>query len=136
MISTPTSKNIRLTISVTPEVHATFERFAKAAGMSLGRAMGEWLGDTVEAAELLAHQLERARAAPKLAIREMHSFALGLADDTGDLMKQMTAKGKADRASVHAQRAPVTGRLPIPPSCNTGGKLPGRSTPKRKGGSL
>lgn len=122
MTSTPTLPSIRLTISVTPEVHATFQRFAKASGMSLGRAMGEWLGDTLEGAELLASQLERARAAPKAAIREMHAFALGLSDETGALMKQISAKGKADRASVHAQRAPVTDRQPIPPSSNTGGK--------------
>ncbi len=118
MTSTTTPDSIRLTITVTPEVHATFQRFAKASGMSLGRAMGEWLGDTLEGAELLASQLERARAAPKAAIREMHAFALGLTDETGALMKSITEEGR--RARLDAQASP--GRDALPPSSNTGGK--------------
>jgi hypothetical protein len=120
MTSTLTPKDIRLTITVTPEVHATFQRFAKAAGMSLGRAMGEWLGDTLEGAELLAAQLERARAAPKAAIREMHAFALGLTDETNALMRKMTEEGRAAHGGASAPSRAV--RSSIPPSSNTGGK--------------
>ena len=102
--------------------------------MSLGRAMGEWLGDTLEGAELLATQLERARAAPKAAIREMHAFALGLADETGALMEQVMAKGKADRASVPALAgASARAATLTPPSSNTGGKVPKRAQQKRGG---
>ena len=124
----PTAKNIRLTISVTPEVHETFQRLAKASGASIGRAMGEWLGDTIEAAQYVALTMEKARAAPKAAIREMHAYALGLADETGAMMDQIRSKGAADRASVAAKavakdRAATPSPL-IPPSCNTGGKLP------------
>nr|CRY96500.1 hypothetical protein [uncultured prokaryote] len=119
MTSTTTPDSIRLTITVTPEVHATFQRFAKASGMSLGRAMGEWLGDTLEGAELLATQLERARAAPKAAIREMHALALGLTDETGALMRKMQEDGRVARRD--AQASPRAAR-PIPPSSNTGGK--------------
>jgi hypothetical protein len=122
-MTSTTTPSIRLTITVTPEVHATFQRFAKASGMSLGRAMGEWLGDTLEGAELLATQLERARAAPKAAIREMHAFALGLADETGALMNQVMAKGNADRASVPALAGARARPAIAPPSSNTGGKV-------------
>ena len=31
-----------------------FTRIAKATKMPVGRAMGEWLGDTIEAAQLMA----------------------------------------------------------------------------------
>lgn len=116
MTSTPSPQNVRLTITVTPEVHETFQRFAKAAGMSLGRAMGEWLGDTVEAAEFTATKMEQARAAPKIVMREMHAYALGLADETGHLMNKIREKGVAERSGA--------ARGSLPPSSNTGGKVP------------
>lgn len=118
MTSTPSSQNVRLTITVTPEVHETFQRFAKAAGMSLSRAMGEWLGDTVEAAQFTATKMEQARAAPKVVMREMHAYALGMADETGQLMDQLREKGRAERSA--AARAPAADL--IPPPSNTGGK--------------
>ena len=111
----PTPKNIRMTISVTPEVRDAFERFAAAAGMSMGRAMGEWLGDTLEAIEFTALKMEQARAAPKVVMREMHAYALGLADETGQLMDQIRAKGVAERSEA--------ARGTRPPSSNTGGKV-------------
>jgi hypothetical protein len=121
MTSPTSTESIRLTITVTPEVHATFQRFAKASGMSLGRAMGEWLGDTLEGAELLASQLERARAAPKAVIREMHAFALGLSDETGAMLQRVTEKAKEQRGAL-ARDAHPAAPSPIPPSSNTGGK--------------
>lgn len=130
MAYTPSSPdNIRLTITVTPEVHATFQRFAKASGMSLGRAIGEWLTDTLEGAELLASQLERARSAPREVIREMHSFALGLSDETGALMKKVTEEGRAARAGA---RAPAGVAGPLPPRLVIrGGKSPSKTLGKR-----
>lgn len=118
MTSTPTP-NIRLTISVTPEVHQTFQRLAKATGMSIGKAMGEWLGDTIEAAEFMTSKVEQARAAPAIVMREMHAYALGLADETGAMMENIRQKGVADR-QVLARDARAD--QSIPPSSNTGGK--------------
>jgi len=128
---TPTAQNIRLTITVTPEVHETFQRFAKAAGMSLGRAMGEWLGDTVEAAEFTAEKMEQARAAPKIVMQEMHAYALGLADETGQLMDSLRKKGRAERSA--AARATLADKGTHPPSSNTGGNV-NESTRKRSSG--
>ena len=76
----PTTEPVRLTITVTPEVHAAFRRLADASGMSMGKAMGEWLGDTLEAVEFMAEKMEQARAAPRLVMQEMHAYALGLAE--------------------------------------------------------
>ena len=121
-MNTPPTQNIRLTITVTPEVHEVFQRFSKAAGMSLGRAMGEWLADTVEAAEFTASKMEQARAAPKVVMREMHAYALGLADETEALMEQIRQKGKSDRVGASVARTP--GQTSRPPSSNTGGKGP------------
>ena len=122
----PPTKPPRVSVPVTEEVLQVFQRLAAASGMSTGKAMAEWLTDTVEAAEYMAQTLERARAAPKVVVREMHAYALGLADETGELMRQIAKKSEADRAGGRASAAPHagTGGLPIPPSCNTGGKLP------------
>lgn len=91
----PPEPNIRLTISVTPEVHTTFKRLADASGMSIGRAMGEWLGDTIEAAEFMASKMEQARLAPRLVVQEMHAYALGAADEMTALLKDIRTGKKA-----------------------------------------
>ena len=128
--SSPT-KPPRVSVPVTAEVLAVFERLAKAGNMSTGRAIAEWLGDTVEAAEFMASTMERARASPKIVVREMHAYALGLADETGEMMRNLAKKGEADRlkravgSGGDAPAAPeVPAASPIPPSCNTGGKVP------------
>ena len=85
----PEQKPIRVTVPVTPEVQAAFQRLAAASGMSTGRAMSEWLSDTMEGAVTMAEMLEKARRAPKQAVSEMHAYALGLADMTSDLMDNL-----------------------------------------------
>lgn len=133
-------KNIRLTISVTPEVHAGFERLAAASGTSMSKCMGEWLSDTLDAVEYTASMVEKARLAPKMVMREVHAYALGLADETGSILdalragqsigeavsaapKVQLAKGGSRAAGAGAEAG--AGRLAaIPPSCNTGGKVP------------
>lgn len=133
----PPTKPPRVSVPVTDEVLQVFQRLAAASGVSTGKAMADWLGDTVEAAEYMAQTLERARAAPKVVMREMHAYALGLADETGDLIRQISKKGEADR-----QRSRASGALPsdaadeqFPPLCNTGGKLPKRAAKRQPKGS-
>jgi hypothetical protein len=130
----PKPKKIRLTISVTPEVHAAFLRLAKAGNMSIGGAMGEWMGDTLEGVEYMASTMERARAAPNLVMKEIHAYALGLADETGSLMRQISEKGRAERAVAASAVAAPGGGSPFPPSLNTGGKVPKKTTKPNKGG--
>lgn len=103
--------------------------------MSTGRAMADWLADTVDAAEFMAEKMEQARAAPKVVMAEMHAYALGLADETGDLLRRVREKGNADKARTPGQADAGTSvrawaASKVPPSCNTGGKVPkgGRST--------
>lgn len=117
----PDRKPIRVTVPVTPEVQAAFQRLAAASGMSTGRAMGEWLADTVEGAETMADMLEKARRAPRQAVSEMHAYALGLADMTSELMDNLrrsdggkagaAAAGQAQRPAAAAPAAPD----PLPP---------------------
>lgn len=122
---------VRLTISVSPEVHDTFTRMAEAGGMSVSRAMGDWLGDTLDAAEHMATLMERARAAPKIVAREMHSYALGLADETTALMAKLREKGAQDPRGAGAAPAGAGPARSSPPSGNTGGKVPPE---RRRGG--
>ncbi len=118
-------ERVRLTISVTPEVHQTFSKLAKASSVSLSSAMGDWLADTVEAAAFMAEKVAQARAAPKIVMREMHAYALGLADETGELLERVRAKGAEPVGKRSAAGSP--------PSSNTGGKVPRqKAKPKRR----
>ena len=117
---------VRVTVPVRQDVLETFQRLAKAGSMSTGRAMGDWLADTLDAAEFMAEKMEQARAAPRIVAQEMHAYALGLADETTALMQRVKAKGKQARPRGGTAGAPGGGPAsPTPsPSCNTGGKVP------------
>lgn len=126
----------RTTIPVDNEVLAVFQRLAKAANMSAGKAMGEWLKDTVEAAELMASTMERARAAPKIVTAELHAMMLGMADQTKELQdKYSKFKGALPGADDSGKRSAVASdhgsAEVVPPPCNTGGKLPVK--PRKQG---
>lgn len=114
MNTTPTK--LRVTVPVTAEVQETFKRLAEASGVSVGKAMGEWLADTMEAAVAMADLMEKAREQPKLAMRELHGYALGLTDVTQGILDGLGRAGSAVN----------------PPVSNTGGKLP--QTPKKAKG--
>lgn len=102
MRTPPKSKpqTVRLTIPVSVEVHSTFERLAKASGMPIGRAMGEWLADTLDAVTFMADAMEKARYAPKMVAQELHAYAQGLTDEAGQLMQRLMEKGREDRADA------------------------------------
>ena len=129
---------VRVTVPVRSDVLETFQRLAKAGSMSTGKAMGEWLADTSDAAQFMAQKMEQARAAPRIVAREMHAYALGLADMTSDLMDNLrrrsgggktgAATGTAGGGTVAAPVAPA----PLPPrTVIRGGKSP--RTPKKPG---
>ena len=92
--------------------------------------MAEWLKDTLDASQYLAHTLERARAAPKLVAQELHAYAMGMADESGSFLAKIKAEGKrgaAAAASLAGADSLASGKAassPIPPPCNTGGKVP------------
>ena len=124
---TPAAKSVRLTIPVSREVHNVFQRLAAAGSMSTGRAMGDWLADTVEAAELMASTMERARSAPKIVTAELHAMMLGMTDQTKELMDKFSKMKGASQGASGKRSAPRPDGLlgsVIPPSCNTGGKVP------------
>lgn len=106
---------IRLTISVTPEAHDAFTRLAEASGLSLGRAMGDWLDDTRAAALSMAGRAAEVRRLPNLAAALM----LDQMERTGAVSTILTRVGAAG----------------FPPSSNTGGKSPFKPRKSDKGQS-
>lgn len=132
--SEPNSAEIRLTIPVTAQVHAAFKRIADATKMPVGRAMGEWLADTLEAAQFMAETLEKARRAPKLVAQELHAYALGLGDESKELLDKLREQGRsADGRSAGGARTARPATVPTPPS-NTG--VTTTKTKTRKGGTV
>jgi hypothetical protein len=140
----PPSKPPRVSVPISGETLEVFKRLAKASNQSTGTAIAEWLRDTVEAAELMASTMERARAAPKLVTAELHAMMLGMADQTKELQDKCeladAPKGIDSPTASGARRGGETfgefmdGLKPaVPPSCNTGGKVSVGKKPKPKG---
>lgn len=107
------SERVRLTISVSPEVHEVFSRMATASGSSLGKTMGDWLQDTMEGAQFVAMKMEEARKAPMTVMREFQSYAKGAKDEvdrlTDDLRRGLSgagSEGALARTAGRARRAP------------------------------
>lgn len=148
-------KPVRVTVPVTPEVQEAFQRLAAASGISTGKAMGDWLKDTLEGALAMAEMLEKARAAPKQAVRQMHSYVLGLTDVTSELLADLSKRSRkgATAAGRHtptsagsagegapprgegptARKAAAAPKAPLPPrTVIRGGKSP--KTPKKPKG--
>lgn len=121
---TEKTKPIRVTVPVDPAVLEEFRALAEVQGVSVGRAMGEWLGATLEGVQAMRGILQKARQAPHLAVRELHSYALGLTDMTSELIEQ--SKG------IMGIAASLEGLTP--PVSNTGGKVAGekKSSTRKK----
>ena len=87
---------VRVTVPIPTDVHDAFKRLASASGSYVGRAMGEWLSNMEDAVHFTAHTMEKARNAPAIAMREMHLYAQGLADETGEIVRRMRDAGAAN----------------------------------------
>lgn len=119
----------RISVPLSEEAIAVFTRMGKAQGRGAGAAVSEWVQEQIEAAEFVTQQLEKAREAPKQVMRDMHSYALALVDEMATIMHKASdkerkpggRKGAPPAGMVSGRRASALG---IPPSCNTGGKVP------------
>jgi len=111
---------IRTTISIKPEVLEVFRRMAEAGNMSVSRAMGEWLDDTSDAAQMIVLKMEEAKKAPMRVMRELQAMVAGMSDQVDmdiEKVRQMTTAGVRVAARPAAAAAPA-------PSSNTGLKSP------------
>ena len=117
-----TSPRIRLTITVSPETHAAYTRLADSTNMSLGRAMGDWLGETSDAAQAAAEIMERAKDAPRDAIRRLNTITATLVAQNEALVDDLMAKDKSAARGGSVSDSHAARRVLTPPSSNTGGK--------------
>ena len=120
-----TAKLVRTTIAVRPEVLESFKRLCAVSGVSTSKGIGDWLADTVDAAEAMADLVQKAREQPRMVVRELQGYALGLSDMTNDLLEDLRS-----RSAVGRQSSEVT-----PPVGNTGGKLPTQPKKRRDKGA-
>lgn len=119
------TERIRTTISLTPEALAVFKRMADAGNMSVSRCMGDWLIDTLDAAEMITAKMEDAKVAPMRVLKEMRALVSGLGDAVMDSEKDVRQRRAEGRNG--------TGRgadAPLPPPSNTGVLVPPQSTAK------
>lgn len=133
MTSTP-GKTHRLSVPLTPEVQAVFQRLAEASGHSMGSTIAQWLNDTREAAQLMAENLERLRGAPGDLMMKVRLHT-GTVEDMAEMAIQEAIQRQEQLehgdagwpASALARDARRPAAHPLtPPSSNTGGKVQGR----------
>jgi hypothetical protein len=142
MNTLPTSKSVRVTVPVTPEVLALFQRLSLAAGKSVGRLMGEWLDETREGLEPMIEIMLNFKKAPKEAVKALQLHAISINDMAAEAVKDamlLRSDGAPDigrkrSATVSGASADFIGKRGLtPPSSNTGGKGT-KTTSKSTGG--
>lgn len=131
MANPPTPKPIRLTVTVSPEVHEAFTRMSEVTGLPVGRCMGEWMADTLEGVQFITDKLQRAREAPKQVVRELRQLALGAADLADEAIAEIDAKARAV-AALGGPRSPgdTSAGTASPRPVIRGGKSPGETRGK------
>jgi hypothetical protein len=97
---------VRLSIDLEPQVYERLRVCADKSRMGLGRFIGDWMGDSIDAAESVAATVERAHAAPATAARHLHSVALGLSTATWDLLER-AGVGDGTAGAAAAKHAPA-----------------------------
>lgn len=123
-------ERIRLTIPVSPEVHAAFSQMSDASGLPLGRCMGEWLEDTLEGAQLIALKLQEAKRAPVTVMREMQAMLHGFQGEVDESMERVRLLRKAGGGGSAGAAGATNAPRSKAPSSNTGLKSPPRTVRK------
>lgn len=129
-----TTKHKRLSIPVTPEVEASFARLAEATGVSVSKAMGDWLADTLEGVDAMANIISQAKGDTLKAARNMSAYAESLtlsgAEALDSLLKvaQLELQVRETTAAAMGKARRAAGVTP--PVSNTGGKVQNKKNPK------
>ena len=69
---TMTTDRIRTTVSIPADVYQVFVDMAKIQRVSIGRCIGDWLGDTVEGAQFVTYKMAQMRRAPTESMKGLH----------------------------------------------------------------
>jgi len=115
---------IRTTLTIDESALDRYKRMAELQRESLSSTVSAWLETSADSAEMLARRIAAAKASanPARAIKEL-TATLQAGEEGYSTVKQIAKRGPADRA----ERATSGRPGPIPPSCNTGGKVPERT---------
>jgi|LakMenEpi03Aug12_release.lakeMendotaPanAssembly.Ray.scaffolds.fasta_scaffold1317226_2 hypothetical protein len=117
------SKVVRITVPIEEQHLEVYKAMAKLGGLSTGRCIGEWLGDTLDSALFVSNQMQQAKTAPQRVLNEMLALQNGLKNDileTKQYLRSKSAGADVPQGTGSAAR--------YPPSSNTG------VNPNRKGG--
>ena len=126
------SRPHRISVPVTPEVLAKFERFSKVSGLSVSKSIGDWLRDTVQGLDAMVDILETHKSRPAQAMDMLGRYAAALQDMTDSTITKMKQPqphregdplaGKSLDAAKAAMFKAAKVKISItPPSSNTGG---------------
>ena len=126
------SKTIRISVPITPEVLAKFQRFSDVSGLSLGKSIGDWLKDTVQGLDAMIDILEAHKQSPAKAMEKLTVYASALQEITSDTLVSMKTApsplregaplaGESLAVAKAAMRKAAAFKV-IHPSGNTGGK--------------
>ena len=150
---TTTAERTRFTIAVDPDVYEAFAYLAHTSGVSLSRCIGDWLRDTAEAAQMTTLKVRDARRQPGEAFE---AYMREVAESLPGIQAKMRETGwgtlaasgsasvvphgwtKEENDAFQAKSARVFEREQVrkrgvPPSSNTGGKVP-QENPKNTRG--
>ena len=123
------TKTTRISVPITPEVLAKFQRFSDASGLSLGKSIGDWLKDTAAGLDAMTDILETHKKTPAQAMEKLATYASALQDMTSGALEAMK-KGPSPLGegvplagkSLAVAKAAMLKAAQSPPSSNTGGK--------------
>lgn len=119
------AERIRLTITITPEVHELFSRMSEAGGISLGRCIGDWLENTSEGAEFVANEVRKVKDLPKKVLEDIGALSRGMD-------RIVTAEARRSLPPDLAASARSGGGRQKAPSSNTGLNPPAKSRGGRR----
>ena len=110
------TERIRTTISLSPEAHEVFKRMAEAGNLSISRCMGDWLADTLDAAEMITVKMEHAKREPMRVVSELRAMVAGMVASVDVAESEVRGRSRSD--SERELRR--DGGAGAPPSSNTG----------------
>lgn len=104
--------------------HDLVERFAEVASKeqrSFSATINGWLQQVIEPAEFVAAQIDHDRAASAQRLRTLMGSIQVVNDESAQALSKAKGVPRAGQAGGAALRG-----APIPPPCNTGGKVPAK----------
>jgi hypothetical protein len=113
----------RVTVPVTNQTLEAFQLLAEFSGVSVGRAMGEWLAEQLQAVEYMALRMQEARSAPREAAQMLHLYAAGSADAARELVERVGRRAADVSPASGSGGRPEASPRPV----IRGGKSPGKT---------